>query len=263
MEYILYCDESSQSGDKYGDFFGGCLVSSVDLPIIVSALEKCKTEENLFGEIKWTKLTAKYLQKYIHVIDIFFDYMAQGKIKMRVMFRDINDQPSTQYSSDEKYFKLYYQFIKHAFGFMHIPPELGHVYTRIYVDKLPDTVEKCRKFKQVVLAMPHTKDFAHSNFDIRPDDIAEIISHDHVLLQCVDIVLGAMYFRLNDLHLAKPEGQETRGKRTIAKEKLYKHIRQRINAIVPNFNIGVSTGNRGFANPHWEAPYEHWKFKPY
>ena len=263
LEYILYCDESSQNGDKYGDFFGGCLVSGADLIEIINALEKCKIEENLFGEIKWNKLNDNYLQKYIHVIDIFFDYMAQGKIKMRVMFRDIHDNPSQQYSSDEKYFKLYYQFIKHAFGFMHIPPELGHVNVRIYLDKLPDKIAKCDNFKQVLLAMPHTRDFAKSNFDIRPEDIAEIISHEHVLLQCVDIVLGCMYYRLNGLHLVKPEGQATRGKRTIAKEKLYKHIYNRISAIVPNFNIGVSTGSRGSANPHWEAPYEHWKFIPY
>lgn len=52
MEYILYCDESSSKGKKFGDFFGGCIVSSKDLENIVAALEAKKEELNLYGEIK-------------------------------------------------------------------------------------------------------------------------------------------------------------------------------------------------------------------
>lgn len=35
------------------------------------------------------------------------------------------------------------------------------------------------------------------------------------------------------------------GKRTIAKEKLYKNILRNIKTIYSNFNMGVSTGSRG------------------
>ena len=44
-----------------------------------------------------------------------------------------------------------------------------------------------------------------------------------------------MAFRLNDKHKIKPPGQRTRGKRTIAKERLYKHISQRIRADLSAF----------------------------
>ncbi len=78
-------------------------------------------------------------------------------------------------------------------------------------------------------------------------------------MQCLDIVLGSMAFRLNDMHKEKPEGQKRRGKKTIAKEKLYKHINKYIREIKPGFNIGISTGtNSGFDK--WEHPYRHWKF---
>ena len=60
---------------------------------------------------------------------------------------------------------------------------------------------------------------------------------------------------------AIPEGQTHRGQRTLAKEQLYKHIYQHICQIKPRFNIGVSTGDCGYANPHWECPYQHWDFK--
>lgn len=71
-----------------------------------------------------------------------------------------------------------------------------------------------------------------------------------------------MAFRLNEMHKEKPEGQRRRGKRTRAKEALYKHINKRIRAIYPRFNIGVSTGTDGLAMNRWLHPYRHWNFLP-
>ena len=102
--------------------------------------------------------------------------------------------------------------------------------------------------------------FSENNIFIRKEDIVEIVSHNHVVLQCMDIIMGAMQFRLNDKHLEKPSGQRRRGKKTIAKEKLYKHINKLIREIYPNFNIGISTG--GNLYERWEHPYRHWNFTP-
>lgn len=80
-------------------------------------------------------------------------------------------------------------------------------------------------------------------------------------LKLIEILID-MNFKLNGFNKIKPEGSRTRGKRTIAKEKLYKHIHGKICEIHPTFNIGVSTGSRGYENPHWNSPYEHWLFVP-
>ena len=106
MEYILYCDESSSDGPKYSDFFGGSLVNSKDLRMIVESLQNKKAELNLHGEIKWTKVTANYLDKYKIMMDLFFNFVMQEKIKVRIMFRRTKDSPSKAYSPDDKYFKL-------------------------------------------------------------------------------------------------------------------------------------------------------------
>ena len=84
MEYILYCDESGQKGPKYSDFFGGCLVSSKHLNEVTGALEATKRELNLFGEVKWTKLTENYLSKYMELVTLFFSFVKSGKIKVRI-----------------------------------------------------------------------------------------------------------------------------------------------------------------------------------
>lgn len=264
MEYILYCDESSDKGEKYGDFFGGCLVSSQYLNEVISALENKKRELNLNKEIKWTKVTENYLSKYEEMMDLFFYFIKQGKLKVRIMFRNMDDIPKSETvnNSDDKYFKLYYQFIKHAFGFRYIPDTNEPVFLRIYLDQLPDKKEKCDKFKNFLLQLPSTLDFKNSNIKIRKDDIAEVASHEHIIIQCTDIILGSMYFRLNNHHQIIPEGKKRRGKRTIAKEKLYNHINKKIREIMPGFNIGVNTGDRNSKNPRWEQPYRHWRFIP-
>ena len=110
--------------------------------------------------------------------------------------------------------------------------------------------------------MPTPKDFEDSGRHIDEQDIGEVNSRDHVILQCVDIVLGAMFFRMNKLNEVKDPITGKRGKRTRAKEKLYKLILEEIRMIHPVFNIGVSTGDRGYDYPHWNSPYEHWVFEP-
>ena len=78
-------------------------------------------------------------------------------------------------------------------------------------------------------------------------------------MQFLDVVLGSMQFRLNNMHLEKPEGKKRRGKRTIAKEKLYNYINKRIREMRPHFNIGISTGTNEL-DDRWNHPYRHWCF---
>ena len=67
MEYIIYCDESVTDGKYYSDFFGGVLVRSGDFDEIKDTLEAKKQELNLLNEIKWSRVTENYLDKYIQI----------------------------------------------------------------------------------------------------------------------------------------------------------------------------------------------------
>ena len=261
MEYTLYCDESVGKDRKYGDFFGGCLIEAHDLQLVIQELETCKLNNGFKGEIKWTKVTDQYLDKYINVMRLYFSFVAERKIKVRIMFR----KTETQYSflsNSEKYFKLYYQFIKHAFGFTHTQ-DMRPFRLRIYLDQLPAKREDCDSFKTFLAALPQTFDLRDCALRVQKEQIAEVRSHEHVLLQCVDIVMGAMQFRLNNHHKDKPQGELRRGKKTIAKEKLYRVIHEEICKIYPRFNIGISTGTCGDKKAYWEHPYRHWLFVPY
>lgn len=262
-EYIIYTDESDKSGARFSNFYGGALVRSSDLAFVEKTLENRKEELNLLGEIKWVKVTANYLDKYLQIMEVFFQLVKNDKVKLRIMFTDNTVIPIglTTEQREEEFLRLYYQFIKHGFGLIYAGRhELTRV--RLYLDRLPDTKERVAAFKAFLAGLSRSPGFRRARILIDPEQIAEVDSHSHVILQCTDIVLGAMAFRLNDKHLIKPEGARVRGKKTRAKEALYKHINAKIRDIYPHFNIGITTGCQQDLTNRWRQPYRHWVFKP-
>ncbi len=158
---------------------------------------------------------------------------------------------------------LYYQFVKHAFGLKYAGRAHAETKVRIYFDKLPDTHEKCAAFKGFVVGLNKNADFRGSRIVLKDDQIAEVDSKEHVIMQSLDVIMGAIQFRLNDKHKEKPEGARVRGKRTIAKEKVYKRVSALIRELRPGFNIGISTGLNGAGlEARWTDPYRHWLFLP-
>ncbi len=263
-EYIIYCDESEKSGTRYSNFYGGALVRLQDISEVIDSIGKKKNELNLYGEVKWQKVTASYLEKYCLLMNEFFDLIKADKVKVRIMFTDNNFRPQEleQHHRENEYFILYYQFIKHAFGLRYSNESNNPINVRIYFDKLPDTREKSESFKGFVYGINRWPEFRKAKIKILREQLAEVTSHKHVVLQCLDIVLGAIQFRLNNKHKYKVPGARQRGKRTIAKERLYKHINHKIREIYPYFNIGITTGSHGDSTNRWKHSYRHWKFTP-
>ncbi len=261
-ELIIYCDESSKDGEYYSNFYGGALVKSADQQIVIDTLNETKKSLNLHGEVKWSKITAPYVEKYISLLTVFFDLIEQDTVKIRVMFTQNAYEPRhiTKEQREQSYYLLYYQFIKHAFGVAFFntrePTRL-----RIIFDKLPENNAETDRFKTYIAGLTQTSLFKQGNIIVNPSDISDVDSRKHVILQCADIILGSMDFRLNNKHKIMPKGSNVRGNRTIAKEKVYQYINKRIRQIYPNFNIGITTSIRQNKANRWCDPYRHWNFR--
>jgi hypothetical protein len=265
MRYIIYCDESDDKGRFYSNFYGGCILRASDRPAIERELNAVKQEHDLRGELKWTKIGPYNENQYIAFVDKAFDFIQSGHLKIRVMFtQNINKKRVLQdYQIGNEYFLLYYQFIKHAFGLRFCNPDRATLVTAsVYLDDVPDTREKLDNFKNYLSSLSDYPVFFRNKIRIPKEEITDVKSHDHIILQVVDIILGSMQFRLNDMHKVKPEGSRLRGKRTRAKERVYKHINRRIREIYANFNIGTSTGQGDGPASKWLHPYRHWCFVP-
>jgi hypothetical protein len=139
LEYIIYCDESESKGRHFSNFYGGALVTSNDVDAICAALAAKKLELNLFGEIKWSKISTNYHNKYIAKTDLFFDFIAADKIKVRIMFTQniMRAKNLTSEHIKNQYTILYYYFIRHAFGLIYSPKLEGGVRVRVYPDTMP------------------------------------------------------------------------------------------------------------------------------
>ena len=263
-EYMIYCDESLSKGTYYSHFYGGVLVRSKDFHQVNTALEEMKTQLNLFGEIKWTKVTAPYLEKYKRMMDVFFGFVKDKKLKMRVMFQETS-QIVPNHGAALQYHLLYYQFIKHAFGLAyHKNNPVRPTKIKLFFDEIPDTREQNDDFKAHLNYLQELSLFHNAKIVLKPWDIAEIDSHKHPIQQCMDIVLGAMAFHMNKMHLPASEGGPgTPGKKTQAKEELFQYILTLIKDANgdADFNIYENTcpeTGRG----RWRVPYRHWKFVP-
>ena len=265
MDYCIYSDESDLIGKKFSNFYGGGIVRSDYVHVIENALNAKCVEHNINSEIKWKHLSSNYLKQYIDFIDCFFNFLQleDSPIKVRVMFTDNRFKPENL--SEEQirngYHILYYHFLKNAFGLKHCQKRNAPRNLHFRIDNRPSKKEQRWSFVDHIINICNMQEFKHLQLNIDRKNISFVESHRHRICQALDVIVGAMSFRLNEKHLERPEGAKKRGKTTIAKEKLYRHIKNRIWLLKANFNIGVSTG---YSKPEdlWLDPYRHWIFKP-
>ena len=213
QELVIYTDESDKHGAFNANFYGGAAVWSRDLNEVEHRLESKKTELNMFREAKWQRVTSQYVNKYISLVDEIFDLAAEGKLRFRIMFTQTRYVPLglDSYQREHEYQILYYQFVKHAFGLQYAADLNGPFRVRLYLDDLPDTKEKNAAFKGYVSSLSAYPPFRRRGIEFPLDQIAEVSSKEHVILQALDIALGAMQFRLNHKHLEKRGCPEVRG----------------------------------------------------
>lgn len=135
-------------------------------------------------ELKWTKITSHYVDVYKSMVDELFDILKEGKAKIRIMFRQSAIQPIniSQEQRKKGFHLLYYQFIKHAFGLKYSNTSTNPVHLRAYFDRLPDTREKNQLFKEHIHSLQNQSWLKAANIRIRPEDITEIDSKNHIEL---------------------------------------------------------------------------------
>lgn len=241
-------------------FTVGALINLSDINYIENTLNNKKAELNLNGEIKWTKVTDNYLDKYIEIINLFFELIKMDKIKVRIMFAQnaFVADGLTKKQTDNEYNILYYFFLKDAFGlrYSNATPFKTKVNFSYYLDDLPCSKEQKRGLKNSLFRFNY--ELKQDNIEIT--EIVEIDSKNHVIQQCMDIILGSMNFKLNDFDKIKGEPTGKRSKRTIAKEKMYKVINKNIRELRKGFNVGITTSTDNDITNFWKHQYRHWNF---
>lgn len=261
MIYI-WLDESDRKGAFYSNFYGGILIESNYYEGFAARLAKVMSDCGIGEEIKWTSVNKLKYEGYTKVVDFLFEELKSGFVKIRIFFRN-NQYKATRLTNEHRaneFTILYYEFIKHAFGLQFCDWD-GDRFVRLYIDDIPARSSQVSEFKRFILGLNNERGFVDNGIKIRENDFIEVNSKEHLPLQLLDLILGAICFRLNNKHKIKDVNTGKRGVRTIMKERLYKYIRAKICEMRPNFNIGISTGITGLKD-RWYHPYRHWDFHP-
>ena len=150
------------------------------------------------------------------------------------------------------YCKFYYLFIRHAFSIFYAKQDIQ---LRLIFDDLPETKEACTKFKgYLVHNLNITNVFRGNHVKIIEKDIEEVDSKRHMILQCMDVVMGMIDFYLNSTV------EERASKRGQAKVAVCKHILAKIQEIHPDFIVNLTT-QPIYSNKGWVDPYKHFAYK--
>ncbi|MDO4777904.1 MAG: DUF3800 domain-containing protein [Cardiobacteriaceae bacterium] len=202
----IYCDESCHlENDGMKAMVLGALWCPADQRKLLSRkIKALKAEYGLPAsfEIKWVKVSPGKLPFYQALLDLFFD---EAEINFRglvVPDKQLLDHGRFAQSHDEFYYKQWYLLLSRL-----IDPESRY---RIFLD-MKDTQgqRKVEKLHQVLCN-------AHYDFDRSIiDTIEQVQSHDVLLLQLADLLIGALSYVHRGLH-GSP-----------AKQALVAHIRHR------------------------------------
>jgi len=266
--YTVYADEAwTHDPDmRFWRFYGGAMLPSRLRTDLENELSELKDELGLQGEMKWSYTRPFNWERYARVVDLFLDSVEDRRVKLRYMWLDQlfqNPNALTAYQREYGYYILYYFFIVFAFG----PPwhDVGSVEVEALLDAFPDTPEKRFNFRQFMLSCHQFQRFENCS-TFRIFDVGHVDSHEHIIVQCVDVIIGAMGFRLNRMHQVK-QSNGRRADATKAKEKLYKRIRDRLGQIDMGerggsaFGVGVSTSRGSDYSNLWRHKFRQWSFK--
>lgn len=117
MNFEVYCDESCLEALKRKDEHQYIGIGGIWMPADMREkfkkdVKEIKLKHGVMGELKWNKVTPKYLSLYKEIVDFFF---AAKYLRFRVILVESNKVDLiTFHNSDAElsFYKFYYQMIK-------------------------------------------------------------------------------------------------------------------------------------------------------
>lgn len=192
--YNIYCDESCHLENDHITTMalGAIWCTTNNLKKISSNIKEIKLKHDIPSsfEIKWTKISPAKNEFYIALINYFFDEPALHFRSVIIPDKSKLDHSKFKQSHDDWYYKMYFLLLKEI-----LDPQAKF---NIYID-IKDTrgYAKVEKLREIL--SNNMYDFDKTIIT----KIQQIRSHEAVLLQLTDLLIGALtYFhrKLNTSH---------------------------------------------------------------
>jgi hypothetical protein len=190
----IYCDESRQTADRYM-VIGGLIARREDCPLFEQAMQLYRHSQNMYSELKWTKVSDQKLSEYQALIDLFFSFNRAIHFKSIVIdTQEMDNRRFNQNDPELGFYKLMYQFLLHSFG--------AYLQTRdravIHLDQRTTSRYKLSTLCAILNNGLHKK-YPHLHQPIR--NIQATDSKKSDLIQVADVLMGAIGYEMNGAHV--------------------------------------------------------------
>jgi hypothetical protein len=186
MIFEIYCDESGleaindKSAHKYCAI-GGIWIPEQYRPILKEKINSIKHEYNIYGELKWNKVSPFTIQCYKDVIDYFF---STPRIRFRAIIIESSKIDNNVFNNGDAelgFYKFYYQLINHWIT-------ENNEY-RIFLDhKINANKDRVNELGKIL---------QNSNINANVKYAQAIHSHESVAIQLADILTGIVFAKFN------------------------------------------------------------------
>lgn len=193
MAFIeIYCDECRQdlisnkkSINEHNQYIvlGGIWIAKEYREDFKNQFKALQTKYNVYGEVKWNKVSNSKLEFYKKVVKLFFKY-SEDKVSFRSIVIDAKKIDVDMYdkgSSELGFYKFYYQLIYHKV-------ENNDQYS-IFLDYRKDkSKRRAYELKQFINKKCKNNIIENVQF---------INSKESILLQVEDVIMGAVGYKFN------------------------------------------------------------------
>ncbi len=187
MKFEVYCDEANPdvltSANPRARYL---MIGSLWLPDhlrneLKARITALRQRHHAWGEIKWSKVSPNRQDFYLELVDLFFAY--GDNLRFRCIAVDQTQLDLALYDNDDElgFYKFYYQLLHHWV--------LDFNSYRIFCD-----IKSNRDPKRLPV-LAHC--LSRANLTSRIENIQSLPSHEVVLIQLSDLLLGAASSRLN------------------------------------------------------------------
>jgi len=191
MDIEIYCDESRQDlfttrSTTAGSFFlvGGVWIESSKRTTVKLRLLEARKRHGVYGEVKWSKVSAGKIAFYEELVGIFFT--EEVRFRCVVVNREYisRDKIAKYHSADAElgFYKFYYQLIHHWL----VEFNSYSIYLDAKSNRLSSRLHSLREVLQ------------NSRVVAKVKFVQALPSKESQLIQLADLLVGAVGARLND-----------------------------------------------------------------
>lgn len=189
----IYCDESRQTADRYM-VIGDVITTRQNEQLFGEAMSLYRQGNNMYSELKWTKVSDQKQKEYFALIDLFFSLSRAFHFKAIVV--DTQELDHKRYNKNDAelgFYKLMYQFLLHSFG-SYLQPGDRCV---IYLDQRTTSHYKLSTLC-AILNNGIRKKYGFLGAPIRNIQAQDSKKSD--LIQIADVLMGAIGYEMNGAH---------------------------------------------------------------